>query len=474
MLQNWLILMPEILMLLYLFTAMSVNKYRTEKTPQTFFTLLRWFLLAILLATLIFYNKSAYPDFWQNTPFTTLFKSCSYLLLLAWNYLSSKWFLNKNRHSYKFCSLLIINLLGLNFLASSTSLLTLCIASSIICWANRHLIYRHWDITKVAFVARLYSCSAVFFITAALAASLWLYYQTGSFTYTQISSYLLSQAQFTLINKFCAVALICLLMFLTAATPFHLWFINFIRNGVLPISGFITLVPWFIYLCSLINLLRFCLAPMSEFIMPIITAFGIISVLFGAFSAMVEKNIRCLFAYISIYCIGFNFTGLIDFSYTSVISSFAYSIVCLLSLGGVYTVFLGLKSHGEYLSEIEELNGFYETRPYMSAALLVFVFSLIGAAPTLGFFGYLSILHNLAVNAGWWRINLLLISTLFTSAAIYRVIKSVYFTTNTQKYDRPDKSIYICLFINMLIILISLFFPTWLMHDALVVLGGTN
>ena len=472
MLQHWLILIPEILMLLYLLTAALVNKYRDRKTPKTFFTLLRWFLLLILLFTWLFYNKSAYPEHLHNSTFTTLFKSSAYLLLMAWSYLSSKWFLNKNRHSYKYCSLLMINVLGLDIMASANSLLSLFISTIIICWCNRNLIYRHWDTSKVISVARQYSWTALFFVLITAISTFYLYLQAGSLSYHQISSYLTQQQSFDIYIKLCTVSLIALFMFLIAAAPFHFWFINFIRNGILPVSGHITISPWLIYLCGIINLSRECLSPMIEFTTPILTAFGICSILFGALSSLIEKNIRCLFAFISLYCIGLNLIGLTNFSNSSIIASFAYSITCILSFAGIYTVFLSLKSHGEYLSELDELNGFSISRPYIAATLMVFSFSLIGLAPTLGFFGYSSILYNLSLTANWWRIAFLLISTLFMAAAVFRIIKSAYFYPNTQKYDRTNKSIYAFLFINMLIIIVSLFFPSWLMRDALAILGG--
>lgn len=474
MLQNWLILSPEILIVLFWITSAIVNKYRDRKTPKTFFTLSRWFLLAIIAATLVFYNKSAFPQILNNTSFSTLFKLIAYLLLLAWNYLSSKWFLNKNRPSYKFCSLIFVELLGLDILASANSLPALTAAVAIICLANHALIYRHWDIEKVTLAARLYILYSIFFIGSLIIATLYLYYQSGSFEYAQIKNYLSQQITWTLSLKLCIVAIIAALMFIMSAAPFHLWFINFIRCGVLPLSGFITLVPWMISLCALINLLRNCLLPMADFINPLLFSFGLCSVILGALGAWAENNLRCLFACINVYCLGFALIGLNNCTNTDIIAVFAYSVTCLLSLAGVYTVFLGFKSHGEYLSNLSELNGFYTLRPYMSAALLIFIFSLIGLAPTLGFFGYLSVLHNLAFSSDWLKLGILLISALIVSGALFRVIKSIYFISNNQKYDRPDKSIYICLFINIMIIVTSLFFPSWLIGDALRILGGNS
>ena len=102
------------------------------------------------------------------------------------------------------------------------------------------------------------------------------------------------------------------------------------------------------------------------------------------------------------------------------------------------------------------------------------MFSLIGLAPTLGFFGYLSVINNLVSSNEWFRVTLLLGSLLFVAGACLQIVRIIYFESPTTKFDRSDKSIYICLFINVLFILISLINPAWLLHDALVILGGIS
>ena len=102
MLHNWFILLPEICMLLFFPAAIIVEKYREEKNSKTFFTLSQFFLLTTIFFLILFYNKSAFPSLWQNTPLRTMFKTFTCLLAWAWFYLSSKWFLNKNRTSFNF------------------------------------------------------------------------------------------------------------------------------------------------------------------------------------------------------------------------------------------------------------------------------------------------------------------------------------------------------------------------------------
>lgn len=474
MLQNWFILLPEICMLSFFLVAWPVELYRQEKTAKTFFTLAQFFLLAVMFCSVVFYNKSAFPKVWQNTPFTTLFKSFVYLLAWAWFYLSSKWFLNKNRPSFKFYAICFAMLFGFSILASASSLLTLAMIVPYICFFYYLLILRHWDTEKVAPIARVYAvCSALFCLILWGGVAL-IYFKTGAFDYAAVLAFFNSHQPFDLTTLTSVLLVLSCLIFLMGLVPFHTWFIAFISNGVLPVCGFITLIPPLIYLCTLINLMHDCFFPFIGFVAPVIASFAGLSLVIGALSANREDNIRRLFAYLTIYCFGFTLLGLTGFSNNAIIASFAYTVIAVLSLAGVYTVFLGMKSRGEYLSEISAINGFYQQRPYMSAALLVFMFSLIGLAPTLGFFGYLSIINNLVAAADWGRVALLLGSLLFVASACLQIIRTIYFEPLADKYDRTDKAIYICLFINVALILISLVNPAWLIHDALVILGGIS
>ena len=90
MLQNWLILIPELSIIAYLLISAFVNHYREEKTAKTFFTLGKYFLFVSIIFSVIFYNKSVFPDLWQNSSYTVLFKVTVFIIALVWFYLSSK------------------------------------------------------------------------------------------------------------------------------------------------------------------------------------------------------------------------------------------------------------------------------------------------------------------------------------------------------------------------------------------------
>ncbi|MBR1948397.1 MAG: hypothetical protein IKA30_01230 [Alphaproteobacteria bacterium] len=474
MLQNWFILLPEICMLSFFALITPKAFMHKEITAKSFFSYVQLFLLATLASTIIFYNKSAFPSFWQNSSFTTLFKFFVYLLAWAWFYLSSIWFLNKNRPSGYFYSICFALLLGFDILASSTSLITLAVVVPYICFFYYKLVLRHWDINQVADIAKKYAVCAVLFSCLLIGGIAIIYTQTKSFSYFAVKEFFSQASDISNISYLGVLLIVSSLLFLMAVAPFHHWFIGFIGSGVLPVCGFITIIPPLIYLCTLINLIDKCFTPFTGYIETILAIYGGISLIIGALSANREVNIRRLFAYLNIYCSGIMLIGLMNFSNNSVVASFAYTAISVLSFSGIYTIFLGVKSRGDYLSDTNSISGFYTMRPFMSAALLIFMFSLIGLAPTLGFFGYLSVINNLVEGGYWLKMSVILFGLLFVSSACLQIVRIIYFETPNTKFDRSDKAIYICLFVNTLLIFISLINPAWLLYDALVIFGSIS
>ena len=473
MLHHWFVLLPEILLLLFFPVAACVEKFLQEKNSRTFFMLTQFFLGMSTAFSILFYNKSAFPELLQKTPLSTLFATAGAIVSWAWFYLSSKWFINKNQSPSKFYARCLIILLGLDIMVASASLLTLTIAATGISLSVYFLVLREWNKDKITQPLKIYVISSVCFMLFLWVGSLLLYGKSGSFSYEIIKDFLANKTIDAETIVACLL-IVSAMMFMLAQVPFHQWFSALVGEGHLPASGFLVLVPPLLYVCVLIHLIRNCLWPLKDIILPVMTTFAFVSLYVGALSAHRENNMRKWVACIAVYGIGFTLVGLSDFSKSAIIASFAYLMITVLSLGGIYTVFLGMKSKGDYIREIEQINGFSEKRPYMSAALLVFIFSLIGMAPTLGFLGYLSVINNLIGQGEWLKITGLIMALLFLAGAGLQMIRAVYFEASSNKYDRPDKAIYIGLFINMVIILTSLLNPTWLMHDILVILGGLS
>lgn len=472
MLRNWLIFVPELSLLAYLPAAFLINLFREEKTAKTFFTVSKVFLLFTLLTTVVFYNQSPLLPWLKNTSYSTLFKTLVYIVSLAWFYLSSKWFLNKNRSSYKFYSLAMWMLFLFSLLISARHLLVLAVVLPLLCLAVRSLILLHWDEGKVSILGRLYSCCAVLFCLLLWLGTGLLYRRFGSVDYIVLQEALSAGSSAGLYALAGAVFVLSAVLFMMAVAPFHSWFIGALSSGSLPVCGFLTLIAPIAYLFCLVTLVAKAFFGLAPLLHNILLSFAVISLFIGAFSANGQKNIRSLFAYASIYNTGFLLFGLINFNSGSIMGVFSYELIYVLAMLGVYTVFLGLKSKSEYLSDVDEISGLSNVKPYISAAFLVFMFSLVGMPPMLGFLGRLTIVNTLVIGAHWVELGVLLVSVLFMANAFLNVIRTIYFEPLKNTFDRTDKAIYISLFINLVLVIISILNPSYVLLGAETVLKG--
>ena len=81
----------------------------------------------------------------------------------------------------------------------------------------------------------------------------------------------------------------------------------------------------------------------------------------------------------------------------------------------------------------------------------------------LGFLGKLDAVNNLVIEGKYWQVAAALTALMFLLTAYLDVIKAVFFDVRIRNFDRADKGIYICLFINILVVLITILNPGVLM-----------
>ena len=117
------------------------------------------------------------------------------------------------------------------------------------------------------------------------------------------------------------------------------------------------------------------------------------------------------------------------------------------------------------MADLSEISGLSKSKQYISAALLLFMVSLIGSPPMLGFLGKLSVVNNLVLEQNYVLVAVVLASLILISNGYLRLVKSLYFESVTHGFDRTDKGIYIFMFVNLIVVVVSLLHPRLLMND---------
>lgn len=465
MAQRIITFLPEFLLLAALPLMLLVSRFRTSATPKTYFTLSRYFVLFCLIFTVVLYNRSGYPQYYENSLYTSLFKVIIYLLSLLWFALSCKWFLMEDRSSLGFYALCLSSLAALSVMISSLNLGIMAAAWLLISLFNFCLLRLSPETEDTGAVCRNYLLSVLFFGLLFGVGCVLLWQACGSLDYGNVQLALHQQSG----KNFGALAgvglIMAVLLFSLALAPFHFWYLDVVKAAILPVSGWITLIPIFGYFASLVDLTINVFWPVYPQFQQALIIFALLSLLLGAAGVNGENNLRRFFGFSTVFHVGFLLISLISFSANSVFSSFVYLLVYVLAMTGVYTAFLGLKSKGIYLDELKEISGLSKVKPYIAAAFLLFMVSLIGSPPMLGFLGKLSVINNLVLEQNYILVAAVLVSLILIANGYLRMAKFMYFDCPVNNFDRTDRGIYVFLFVNLLVVVISLLHPRLLMND---------
>jgi len=152
------------------------------------------------------------------------------------------------------------------------------------------------------------------------------------------------------------------------------------------------------------------------------------SIILGAVAAIGQTNVKRLLAYSSINNVGFALIGLAAGTEQGVSSVLTYMAIYVVMTLGSFLVVLQMRGpDGEPIEDIASLAGMSRTRPGLAAALAIFMFSLAGIPPLLGFFAKLAVFVA-AVQAGLIVFAVVGAAASTIGAYYYlRIVKTMYF-----------------------------------------------
>lgn len=451
-------LSPEIFLILALPLMGIINRYRSSKTAKTFYSVSKIALLLSMLATIVFYNLSPIADFVQNTTYSTLYKVFIDLLALVIFFLSCKWFLNKNRSSALYYAIGLSLILCLNTMISAVHLGVLVGAYFVASLLQYFLLQLSAEDYEYEDAGKRYFLFMFLFSALMLIGAMWVHVQAGSWNYNKIAIYYAKHSWN--MNDIMAFASIILgLLFLLGIAPLHFCRIELSGVSILPVCMLCNLLPIIAAYAVILKLLTDVFVSMQVVYLPFLQIIAIVSLLWGAISAIKEDNLRRMFGYCGIYSLGFIILGILPFSNNGITSSFVYLVSYLLTMWGVYTVFFAFKSNGEYLTSLSDISGVFSQNPYASVLLMVFIVSLAGSPPMLIFLGKLQAVDNMIINHAYAEVIIAMLALLLILNAFFKIIRTMFFEIRTKNFDRADRGIYFCLFLNIIFFLIGILNP---------------
>ena len=230
------------------------------------------------------------------------------------------------------------------------------------------------------------------------------------------------------------------LFFKASIVPFHMWTPDVYEGAPTPVTAFFASAPKVAAVALLVRVAIEALGPATDAWRQIVSVVGIASILWGALAAIGQTNIKRLLAYSSINNVGFAILGLVPGNQAGAASVLFYmAVYIVMTLGSFLCVLQMRGADGTPIETIASLSGLSRTRPGLAAAFAMFMFSLAGIPPLLGFWPKLVVFRAL-VDIGWWPLAAFGIALSVIGAYYYlKIVKVMYFDEPAEPYG-PSES----------------------------------
>ncbi len=173
--------------------------------------------------------------------------------------------------------------------------------------------------------------------------------------------------------------------------PFHTWLPD--AHTEAPTAGSVILAGTLLK-TGVYGMLRFCL-PMfpdaASAFAPLVTWLAIIAIIYGALTALAQKDMKRLVAYSSVSHMGFIILGIFTFTVQGMSGAILQMINHGISTGGLFLI-VGMIYERRHTREMAEFGGLARTLPIYAALTMVMVLSSVGLPGLNGFVGEFLIL----------------------------------------------------------------------------------
>ena len=256
----------------------------------------------------------------------------------------------------------------------------------------------------------------------------WLFGVTGSTRYSDIVGVLRTTG---LANGPTIIALSLItvgLGFKAAVVPFHQWTPDAYDGAPTPATAFMSVAPKAAAFAAILRVLVSAMGPLALDWSAVFAALAAVTMTVGNVVALVQTNTKRMLAYSSIAHTGYILAAVAAVS--AGVSSgaavlfyvFAYGVMNL----GAFACLLYIDLEGTRGATLDELNGFARREPLGALAFAIFLISLTGVPPTVGFVAKFLVIQPV-LDAGYvWLAVVLALNAVLAAFYYLRVVVHMY------------------------------------------------
>jgi len=237
--------------------------------------------------------------------------------------------------------------------------------------------------------------------------------------------------------------------FKVAAVPFHFWAPDVYEGAPTSITALMAVGVKAAAFAAFARVFNDALGPLMPDWQQVVAALAILTMIVGNVLAVLQRNIKRMLAYSSIAHAGYLLVGLVSLKDQGGPALLFYLLAYTLMTIGAFAVVIAVGRRGQPNEQIDDYAGLGFRYPSLGLAMSIFMLSLAGFPPLVGFAGKLYI-FSAAVHAG--HVTLAMIGVLSSVVSVYYylgVLVKMYMAEGDTVIDAPGTRPYLmaCLLI---------------------------
>jgi len=222
------------------------------------------------------------------------------------------------------------------------------------------------------------------------------------------------------------------LLFKVGAVPFHAWSPDVYQGAPTPITGFMAAATKVAAFGAMLRIYYTVFANAQWSWSPLLSAIAIITMLFGSFVAIAQRDVKRMLAYSSIAHAGFLLTGVIALNKAGLDASIFYLFAYGVATVGAFAIVTLVRDANGEVTDLNRWKGLGKRSPWIAATFAGFLLAFAGIPLTSGFIGKFSIFSAAYENGAKGVVIAGVLSSAIAAFFYIRVIVLMFFTDPVQ------------------------------------------
>jgi NADH-quinone oxidoreductase subunit N len=246
--------------------------------------------------------------------------------------------------------------------------------------------------------------------------------------------------------------------FKISGAPFHQWTPDVYQGAPLPVTAFMSVGTKAAAFAMIMRVFDFALPNAGLEWQALLAFVAAASMIVGNLLALVQSSVKRLLAYSGVAQGGYMLVGVLAGGSAGISSVLFYLFAYLFMNFGAFAVLTVLVAPSGERDRLEDLDGLWERNRWLGLLMTVFMLSLAGFPPLVGFFGKL-FLFTAGVSAGWtWLVVIGVLTSVLSVAYYLRVVVHVFTpTTERREVDQTPGPIVVVTVSAALAVILGIF-----------------